>query len=131
MADRRQLLGKQGEAAAYAFLERQGYSILATNYRCPWGEVDIVASQDETLAFVEVRTRRGGALGTPEESVTRTKRRRLIATAQHYLQEHGDAPHWRIDLVAVEVDKRGAIRRIRRIRLLQNAVTEEDQEEVS
>ena len=85
-----------------------------------------MASQGETLAFVEVRTRRGGALGTPEESVTRTKRWRLIATAQHYLQEQASTSHWRIDLVAVEVDQRGAIRRIR---LLQNAVTEEDQEE--
>ena len=52
MADPRISLGQSGEAAAQDFLERQGYTILDTNYRCPWGEVDIVASQGDVLVFV-------------------------------------------------------------------------------
>ena len=116
-------LGQRGEAAARDFLERQGYTILDTNYRCPWGEVDIVASQDDVLVFVEVRARRGSAMGSPEESVTPAKGRRLIMTAQHYLQSHPGPPDWRIDLVAVRMDRLG---RVQRVSLVQNAVTEEE-----
>ena len=122
MASSRSSLGARGEATARAFLERQGYAIQATNYRCPWGEIDIVASQGEVLVFVEVRSRRGSALGSPEESVTSSKRRHLIATAQHYLQEHGGFSQWRIDLVAVRMDRQG---RVRRVSQVHHAITEE------
>jgi uncharacterized protein (TIGR00252 family) len=120
---RRETLGRLGEAAARAFLERHGYTIQATNYRCPWGEIDVVAWHKETLVFVEVRTRRGDALGSPEESVTPRKRRHLIAAAQHYLQEHAITAPWRIDLVAVRADRGGAPRHIS---VVQNAVSEDD-----
>ena len=55
--------------------------LLDANYRCRWGEVDIVAQEGDELVFVEVRTRRGAEYGTPEESVTAAKARRLIVTA--------------------------------------------------
>ena len=123
MADPRVSIGQRGEAAAREFLESRGCTILDTNYRCPWGEVDIVASEGDTLVFVEVRARRGGAMGTPEESVTPTKARRLIMTAQHYRQSHPSPPDWRIDLVAVRMDRLG---HVRRVSLVENAVTEEN-----
>ena len=63
------------------FLQEKGYRLLDANYRCRWGEVDIVAQEGDELVFVEVRTRRGVEYGTPEESVTAAKSRRLIATA--------------------------------------------------
>lgn len=63
------------------FLQEKGYRLLDANYRCRWGEVDIVAQEGDELVFVEVRTRRGAEYGTPEESVTAAKPRRLIATA--------------------------------------------------
>ncbi len=123
MANERLALGARGEAAARAYLRQRGYSIEATNYRCRWGEIDIVASQGEVLVFVEVRTRRGEAFGSPQESITPRKRERLVLAAQHYLQEHSAEPHWRIDLVAVEADGRGAVRRIQQV---ENAVTTDD-----
>ena len=84
--------------------------MLATNYRSRWGEVDIVAQQGEELVFIEVRTRRGAAFGTPEESVTAAKSRRLIATAQDYLQTHGlEQSQWRIDLVSIRLDVAGKL----------------------
>ena len=114
-------LGALGEQAARGHLERAGFSVLDTNYRCPHGEIDIVARDGDAVVFVEVRTRRGGSFGTPEESITAGKARRLIAAAQTYLQTRdGLPPHWRIDLVAVEVDSRGRIARIERT---ENAVT--------
>ena len=83
-----------------------------------------MASQGGVLVFVEVRTRRGESFGSPEESITPRKREHLVlATAQHYLQEHGVEPHWRIDLVAIEADGRGAVRRIQQV---ENAVTTDD-----
>ncbi len=116
-------LGELGERAARGHLERIGYTVLDTNYRCPHGEIDIVARDSDAVVFVEVRSRRGGSFGTPEESITAGKARRLIATAQTYLQSReGLPPDWRIDLVAVEVDSRGRIARIERT---ENAVSGE------
>lgn len=123
MANERIALGARGEAAARAYLQRRGYAILAVNYRCRWGEIDIVASHGGVLVFVEVRTRRGASYGSPQESITPRKGERLVLTAQHYLQEHDVDSHWRIDLVAIEADGRGAVRRIQQV---ENAVTVDD-----
>ena len=114
-------LGGLGERAARGHLERAGLTLLDTNFRCPHGEIDIVARDGEAVVFVEVRTRRGRDFGAPEESITAAKARRLIATAQTYLQTRDDLPlDWRIDLVAVDVDPQGRISRIERT---ENAVT--------
>ena len=105
MTTHRIRLGKWGEGVAGRFLQEKGYVLLETNYRCRWGEVDIVAQEGDDLVFVEVRTRRGVQYGTPEESITAAKARRLVATAQEYLQEHGqDHAGWRIDLIAIRLD---------------------------
>jgi putative endonuclease len=111
-------LGQRGEEIAAGYLREQGYTILARNWRCPAGEVDIVAREGETLAFVEVRTRRrGGRLGTPEESVTPRKQARMVEVAQTYLQEAGLGDvAWRLDVVAIEVGKRGEVTRLDLIR---------------
>jgi putative endonuclease len=111
-------LGQRGEEIAAGYLRQQGYTILVRNWRCPAGEVDIVAREGETLAFVEVRTRRqGGRLGTPEESVTPRKQTRMVEVAQTYLQEAGlDDAAWRIDVVAIEVGRRGEVTRLNLIR---------------
>ncbi len=99
-------LGRRGEELASSFLKSEGCGILASNYRCPWGEIDLVARDGEELAFVEVRTRRTANFGTPQESITRRKADNLVATARHYLQNHpddhaGTEPPWRIDLVSI------------------------------
>jgi len=88
------------------FLQDIGYQIVTTNYRCSYGEVDIVALDGEELVFIEVRTRRAGNFGTPEESLSKPKLRRLLSTSQHYLQQIGkEDASWRVDLVAVSMDK--------------------------
>ena len=90
-------------------------TVKARNYRTRFGEIDLVARDGEETVFVEVRTRRGGAFGTPEESLTRRKRARLRLAAQEYLQERGEAERvWRIDLVAVSLRDEGPaeIRRV-------------------
>lgn len=114
--------GKAGEAAAVSHLRGLGYEVIRTNYRVREGEIDVIARHRGELVFVEVKTRRSGAFGTPEESLTPTKRRRLIATAQSYLAETG-APgaDWRIDFLAVELDAAG---RVIRAEVIENAVSE-------
>ncbi len=66
----RQRLGRWGEGVAATHLEAHGYTILARNWRCAAGEIDLVARDGETLVFVEVKTRRGRAYGAPEEALT-------------------------------------------------------------
>jgi len=112
----RRRLGALGERLAAHHLEAKGYRIRARNYRCPAGEMDIVAEKDGCLAFVEVRTRRGHALGTPQESVTAAKQTRLVAVAQSYCQEHGlEGTDQRIDVVAVEISPAGHLLRLEHI----------------
>jgi putative endonuclease len=103
----RQGVGRYGERRARKFLEAAGLTILETNFRSPEGEIDIVAADGDVFVFVEVKTRRGTLFGTPEESVTREKRRRLQRTALAYLQAHDrlDSP-WRIDVIAIQGDPR-------------------------
>ena len=83
-------------------LLEQGYTILEKNYRCQYGEIDIVAQQDVELVFVEVRTRRSAKFGTARESITPTKAEHLITASQHYLEQHSiPGIDWRIDLIAI------------------------------
>ena len=114
---RRQARGTAGEAYATRLLERAGYAILARNYRCRGGEIDVVARQGDEIVFVEVRTRRQGALVGPEESVTLQKQARVLHAAEHYLQAHElwERP-WRVDLVALEVDRMGRVVRAEHLR---------------
>ena len=113
-------LGRRGEELAAQALTRQGYQIVARNWRCEAGEVDIVARKDGVWHFVEVRTRRGTDFGTPEESLTPPKQVRMVAVAEHYLAAHGleDVDYW-LDLVAVELDRAG---RLVRVEVLENIV---------
>ncbi len=112
----RRELGAYGEAAAARFLEGRGYLVRETNYRCPEGEIDIVARKDDCLVFVEVRTRRSLGFGTPEESVTAAKKEKLTNTALYYVATHSDLPaQWRVDVVAVEVGSGGEVSRLEHI----------------
>ena len=120
----RKELGDWGERLAADYLRRQGYVIRETNFRCPVGEIDVVAEKGDYLVFVEVRTRRGQAFGTPEESVTLAKAEKLIDLAHTYLQSHDNLPpFWRIDVVAVELTPSG---RISRVEHIENAVSDVD-----
>ena len=102
---KRRDVGILGEKLARDFLSKNGYHILETNYRCPEGEIDIIAQHEDTLVFVEVRTKTSRQFGSPEESITPAKMERLRAVAAHYGQNHDNLPaSWRIDVVAIELD---------------------------
>ena len=122
MRDARRGLGQLGEDLAVQHLQKLGYVVLERNYRCQYGEVDIIARDQERLGYVEVRARRGTAFGTPEESITPGKQARLAAVARTYLQEKGyNDVDWGIDVVAVELTPHGVLQRID---LIRDAVTE-------
>jgi putative endonuclease len=114
--------GVLGEKLARDFLRKRGYRIKEANYRCPRGEIDLIAEDKDSLVFVEVRTKRSRDFGTPEESITPAKMERLRTVAAHYRQTHENLPQlWRIDVVAVELGQKG---KPSRIELIENAVGE-------
>lgn len=121
-ADGRQALGKLGERLATNALERRGYRVVERNFRCPAGEIDLVAEEGQDLVFVEVKTRRGTPCGLPEEAVDARKARKLREVAGHYLALH-NLPEcsWRIDVVAVQFSSAG---RLEDIRIYQHAIAE-------
>jgi len=118
----RQEVGKLGEKLARRFLKKKGYHIRETNFHCREGEIDIIARQGDYLVFVEVRTKSNLDFGTPEESITQAKKEKLIASSLAYINTHQNLPSlWRIDVVAIEVDDKG---KIKRIALIENAIEE-------
>lgn len=106
MTKRRQIIGSTGEQAACRFLNDSGYEILETNYRCPLGEIDIVARNDGLIIFVEVRTKTGTGYGSPRESITTAKGKRLKNLARYYMQQNYQREITsRIDLIAVMLNR--------------------------
>lgn len=104
--DGRRELGQRGEALAAAFLVARRYVIVARNYRCRLGEIDLVALDGATLVFVEVRSRSGERLGTPFESVDPRKQARVARVARHFVATRGYADRdARFDVVGVRFDR--------------------------
>ncbi len=97
-----QRVGRWGEQAAAEYLEKQGYIILARNFRTAHGEIDILARQDNVLVFVEVKARSSNRFGYPEHSVTPRKRMHILSAAEKYVLEHPEFRTWRVDVISVE-----------------------------
>ena len=108
--------GLLAERLAAAFLERNGLSILARNYRCRGGEVDLICEDRQVLVFVEVRLRRNTSYGGAAASITRAKQSRIILAARHYLASHTATrrePDCRFDCLLLDALSEGAIEWLR------------------
>jgi putative endonuclease len=102
MTDARRAFGQAGEDRAAAWYRARGYVVLDRNWRCREGELDLVVRRGRMLVFVEVKTRRTDRFGIPAESITPTKRQRLRALAQRYLEATGTRPaSLRFDVVSI------------------------------
>jgi len=96
-------LGDRGEQLAADFLKNKGYLILAQQYHCRFGEADLVASKDNQLVFVEVKTRRNNKFGLPETAVNSVKFNKLYKTALAYLADKAlNTDNFRLDLIAID-----------------------------
>lgn len=96
--------GRAAETLALRFLLDRGMRLLARNFSCRLGEIDLIVDHSGTTVFVEVRQRRNTAFGSGAESITRGKRTRLIATARFYLARQPVQPPCRFDVVSVTAD---------------------------
>jgi putative endonuclease len=106
----RQALGRFGEDLAEQHLRDVGFDVLARNWRCRAGEVDIVARDGDVLVICEVKTRRGTGFGAPLEAVTPTKAARLARLGAAFRHEHALGPcPVRVDLVGVLLRRAGEI----------------------
>lgn len=123
----RRRLGDTGEGLAVQALEKAGLQILARNWRCAAGELDVIAQEMAVdyvhggisvpwLVLVEVRTRRGNRFGTAQQSITPRKQAKLREVAEHYVQTSAWSGPWRIDVVAIQMDEVGKLVAIEHIR---------------
>jgi putative endonuclease len=94
--------GETGEALALQYLVERGLRLIERNYRCRYGEIDLVLQDGKTIVFAEVRVRRNGRFGGAAASVTTSKQQKLIAAAQHYLSRMRTAPVCRFDGIALD-----------------------------
>ncbi len=106
-------IGQSGEDIATEFLRKQGYKIVARNFRIRNGEVDIIATCDNTLIFIEVKTRTGDKFGEPQEAISFRKLRSLLNVAQYYKLTHKNIPEaMRIDGIFIKFSPDGTIKSI-------------------
>lgn len=103
MLNKQQQFGKKSEKLAAAFLKRTGYRIVETNYRSTVGEIDIIAREEQTLVFVEVKARSSSRFGSPKGAVTPAKQRKISMAALDYLKRTGQTGvSARFDVVAID-----------------------------
>ena len=96
--------GKFGEDLAKSFLEKRGYQIIYRNYFTEYGEIDLIASKNDRLYFVEVKTRSTKKFGNPEEAVTQQKLAHMIDSARAFLQSHPEFEvDWQVDVIAIQI----------------------------
>ena len=111
MRTARSTLGDAGERHARAILEHEGMTWIESNWRARSGEIDLVMRDGEFIVMVEVKVRRGEFTGSAELAISSAKASRLLATGEWYMAEHpelGEFP-WRIDLVAITLDREGRV----------------------
>lgn len=96
-------MGDVGEEEAERFLDRQGYRVVERNYSCRGGEIDRIAWDCETLCFVEIKARAGTQFGSAVESISHSKRRRIVKAAQWYLMHHPTDSPCRFDVLAMDL----------------------------
>jgi putative endonuclease len=96
--------GRAAEDIAAAFLQQHGLTLVARNYQCRFGEIDLIAREHSTLVFVEVRKRSSNAFGGAAASITAAKRDKLLRTARHYLAGLARMPACRFDAVLIGAD---------------------------
>lgn len=119
--DRRKALGRLCEEAASRYLSRQGYQIIETNYRLRMGEIDIIARQGDTVAFVEVKARQDRRFGEPFEAVGPRKQAKLRSMAGLWLAAHQQDPRYRecefrFDVVSIIMDEKGDVLELSHLR---------------
>lgn len=102
MPDPRRLFGTAVEEHVAEHLVRQGYRVLARQYKSPFGEIDLICQDGDEVVFVEVKARTSGAYGYPEQSVHLGKLRKIVRSAQAFMQKRPPDEPWRVDVVAVE-----------------------------
>ena len=104
VSDARSDLGARGERAALDLYRRRGFTLVASNWRCSLGEIDLVLRRRDVLVFCEVKTRRGSSRGVGFEAVDSRKRRKLRSLAEVFLLTHGTGPlSVRFDVASVAV----------------------------
>jgi putative endonuclease len=102
MLNRKQKFGQKGEEIAVRHLKKEGYKIIATNYRTKLGEIDIIAQDKDTIVFAEVKTRRSVQFGNPKQAVTIQKQKKISMVALYYLKATGQSTaRARFDVVGV------------------------------
>lgn len=94
-------LGKQGEAAAFRFLQGLGYAILETNWRFKNDEIDLIVQDKDTLVVVEVKTRSSAYFGAPADAVTKKKQAFLIRAANAYIEQNNIDMECRFDVISI------------------------------
>ena len=103
-------VGKLGEDIASSFLKRKGYRIISRNFKARYGEIDIIALDQDTIVFVEVKTRIGTHFGTPEEAITPRKLREITKTAEYYtFRTKQSDKALRIDAIGIILQENGTI----------------------
>lgn len=109
--------GQAAELYVAGRLERRGYQIIATNFRVRGGEIDIVALDGDVLVLVEVKQRTGERFGSAEEALDGGQIERIMETAARFVEAHPEyGDHlWRLDLVAITLDRNGTVRRFRHL----------------
>lgn len=116
-ATSRSSLGKLGEDVAREYLERQGYKVIGQNVRLGrHDEIDLIANQDKTTVFVEVKTRSSDRFGAPEESITARKRRSIERAIYTYIKQHPEVKNVRLDVVSILIKSDGLGRNLKHFR---------------
>lgn len=102
MPNLRQILGQKGEKQAAKYLKKKGYKLVTANYRCQYGEIDLIARDADILIFIEVKTRTSTDFGDPAAAVDYRKQQQISKVAHHYLvTHHNDDVDARFDVISV------------------------------
>ena len=117
---RRKELGAWGEDLACQYLKENGINIIDKNVHTPYGEIDLVGELNESILFIEVKTRRNCTYGFPEGSINQRKAEHMVNSALAFMQKRANALQpWRIDVVAILINKNKSVN----IKWFKNAIS--------